>query len=244
VSEEAEFNIGAEVACNDGPCGALRRVVVDPVARAITHLVVEPKRGRNLGHLVPIDRVESSSVNEIKLGCTKTEFEEFEDAEETQLLPGANGEWGYGQGEMLSFPYYGLGGLGMGGAGMGGVAVGGVGMGGIGGMGVGGMGMGGMAMGAGEHLVTHDKVPVGEVEVRRGQHVHATDGQIGSVRGLVIDPTDHHVTHILLDEGHLWGKKEVSIPISAVTNVDDGVHIDLTKDAVRDLPQVEIHHDD
>jgi hypothetical protein len=90
--------------------------------------------------------------------------------------------------------------------------------------------------------VTYDKVPLGEVEVRRGAHVHATDGSIGRVRGPVIDPTDHHVTHVLLDEGHLWGKKEVAIPISAVTRADQGIQLSLTKNEIRDLPSVEIDH--
>jgi hypothetical protein len=109
---------------------------------------------------------------------------------------------------MLSWPYYGLGmGGGMRGMGMG-----------MGGM-SGGIGMCGMDVGP--HTVTCDRVPVGEVEVRRGEHVHATDGTIGQVQGLVIDPRDHHVTHVLLDEGHLWGKKRVAIPISAVRSVDD-----------------------
>ena len=87
---------------------------------------------------------------------------------------------------------------------------------------------------------THDNVPVGEVEVRRGEHVHATDGAIGHVKGLVIDPTDHHVTHFLLEEGHIWDRKRVAIPITAVTGVEDGVCLNLTKDQVRDLPPVEI----
>jgi len=107
---------------------------------------------------------------------------------------------------------------------------------------MGGMGMGGMGMQSAPQAVTYDKVPLGEVEVRRGEHVHATDGSIGQVQGLVIDPTDHHVTHILLDEGHLWGKKEVAIPISAVTRADDGIHLSLTKNEIRDLPSVEIDH--
>ena len=84
----------------------------------------------------------------------------------------------------------------------------------------------------------HDRVPPGEVELRRGQRVHASDGAIGHVRGLVVDPSDHQVTHVLLDEGHLWGKKEVSIPISAVTGVDDGVRLNLTKAEVANLPPV------
>ena len=111
------------------------------------------------------------------------------------------------------------------------------------GVGTGGRGTGSQARAwarsPGDH---HDRVPVGEVEVRRGEHVHATDGEIGRVQGLVIDPSDHHVTHVLLDEGHLWGQKQVAIPIGAVTSVDDGVRLNLTKDEVRDLPPVELAH--
>jgi hypothetical protein len=91
-------------------------------------------------------------------------------------------------------------------------------------------------------LYTSDRVPVGEVEVRRRDHVHATDGSIGRVQGLVVDPGDHHMTHVLLDEGHLWGKKEVAIPIGAVQSVEDGVRLNLTKDEVRELPAVELDH--
>ena len=90
--------------------------------------------------------------------------------------------------------------------------------------------------------VTYDTVPLDEVEVRRGEHVHATDGHIGRVQGLVIDPSSHHVTHVLLQEGHLWGRKEVAIPIGAVTGVDDGIRLNITKQQVQDLPPVDIHH--
>jgi sporulation protein YlmC with PRC-barrel domain len=215
MSEAMEFIIGSEVACSDGVCGDLRRVIVDPVARAITHLVVEPRHRRGTGHLVPIDLV-VSTAKEIRLRCTKSEFHMLEDAEETQFLPGASGEWGYEQEQMLSLPYYRLAGS--------------------------GMGMGGTGMGAGPHAITSDRVPVGEVEVRRGEHVHATDGAIGRVQGLVVDPSDHQVTHVLLDEGHLWGRKRVAIPISAVKRVDVGVRLNLTKDEVRDLPPVDVDH--
>jgi sporulation protein YlmC with PRC-barrel domain len=91
--------------------------------------------------------------------------------------------------------------------------------------------------------ITYDTVPAGEVEVRRGDHVHAADGSIGHVQGLVIDRGSAHVTHVLLREGHLWGRKEVAIPISAVTAVEaDGIRLSLTKQEVGDLPPVDIDH--
>jgi sporulation protein YlmC with PRC-barrel domain len=222
MSEPTEFIIGSEVSCSDGACGELRRVVIDPVARALTHLVVEPKHGPPRGHLVPVDLVLSASQG-ITLTCTTSEFEKLDEAEETQFIPGGSTRFGYGQGQMLSWPYYGLGG-GLAVSGLGGVAFAGT-----------------TANGApGGHVVTNDVVPGGEVLVRRGEHVNATDGAIGKVKGLVIRPGDHCVTHVLLDEGHLWGQKMVAIPISAVKDVEDGVRLNLTKDDVRDLPPVQV----
>jgi sporulation protein YlmC with PRC-barrel domain len=97
-----------------------------------------------------------------------------------------------------------------------------------------------MSTDVGPQVVTRDRVPVGDVDVRRGQHVQATDGEIGRVRGLVVDPKDHHVTHVILDEGHLWGRKQVAIPIGSVTEVTDGISLSLTKDEVRDLSPVDL----
>ena len=110
-----------------------------------------PRHGHGAGHLVPVELVEHSDADEIVLSCAFEEFEALEPAEETQFLPGATGEWSYGQGEMFSSPYFGL--------------------------------------GRGIRIeTTYDRVPVGEVEVRSGEPVHASDGDIGHVRGLVIDP--------------------------------------------------------
>jgi len=214
MGEMTQFTIGAEASCRDGACGEVSRVVVDPVARAVTHLVIEPKHGA--GRLVPLDLVDATT-DEIRLSCTTAEFDKLAAAEETHFLDGA-GHPGYDQGQALYWPYYG--------------------------MGTGGMGMGGMGFSAMENIpqpVTYDTVPLGEVDVRRGEQVHATDGDIGRVQGLVIDH-DHGVTHVLLQEGHLWGRKDVAIPIGAVTKVDHGIQLNISKQQVQDLPPVDIDH--
>jgi hypothetical protein len=46
--------------------------------------------------------------------------------------------------------------------------------------------------------VTVDSVPSGEVDVHRGLIVCATDGEIGQVQRLVVEPGGHQVTHVLL----------------------------------------------
>ena len=233
MSTVTEYVIGSEVAGSDGVCGDLRRVVVDPVARSITHLVVERRHRQGEGHLVPINLV-ASAGDEIQLSCTMSEFHALQDAQERKLLPGADGDYGYTQDQMLSlYPAVPMGGM------AGGAARAGLGETNMGGMGTGTMGAMGRAAGP-RAIIIADRIPAGEGELRRGEHVHATDATVGRVQGVVGDTSDQHVTHVLLDEGHLWGQKRVAIPITAVTSVDDGVRLSLTKDEVSDLPPVDI----
>jgi hypothetical protein len=65
-------------------------------------------------------------------------------------------------------------------------------------------------------VIVEDVIPAGETEVCPGDPVRALDGEIGQVQGVLVD-ADEQVTHVLLKEGHLWGRKKVAIPISAVT---------------------------
>jgi sporulation protein YlmC with PRC-barrel domain len=81
-----------------------------------------------------------------------------------------------------------------------------------------------------------DVVPRGETELRPGERVHAVDGEIGEVQGFAVDPDDHRVTHVLLKEGHLWGRKKVAIPVSAISGLRNGVVLNITKKQVADLP--------
>ena len=221
VSETTRFTIGVEARCSDGVCGEVSRVVVDPIAKAVTHLVVEPKHRQGLGRLVPLDLVDAST-GEISLRCTVAEFDKLDYAEEMRFLPGTGVHADYDPEEVLSWPYYGLGS----------------------GMTVGMTAGSALSLGIGNasEPVTYDTLPLGEVAVRRGEQVHATDGDIGRVQGLVIDPGSDRVTHVLLQEGHLWGRKEVAIPISAVTGTDDGIQLKISRQDVQDLPLVDINH--
>jgi hypothetical protein len=221
MADTVQFTIGADVSCSDGACGKVTRVIVDPIAESVTHLVVEPEHRRGLGRLVPLSLVDATD-GQIQLRRTKAEFEKLDPAEETHFIPGSSGYAGYGPGEVGYWPYFG--------AGMG--------------TGVGGLdrGLTGFGGGTVEETITSDTVPTGETDVRRGDQVRATDGDIGRVKGLVIDRGSRHVTHVLLQEGHLWGRKEVAIPISAVTSTIDGIRLNMSKQEVQDLPPVDIDH--
>ncbi len=214
MAETARFTIGAEVSCSDGTCGQVRRVVVDPVAEAVTHLVVGPEHPHGLGRLVAVDLIDATA-DEIRLHCALAEFARLSWAKQTHFLPKSGVYSGYAPGQVFSWPYYGVGGR-----------------------------LGPFHLGNTQQTVTYHSVPLGEVEIRRGEPVHATDGDIGRVQGLVIDPGNHHVTHVLLQEGHVWGRKEVAIPVSAVASTGDGIQLTITKREVRDLPPVDIDHPD
>jgi hypothetical protein len=86
----------------------------------------------------------------------------------------------------------------------------------------------------------HDVVPLGEIQVRPGDRILAVDGEIGWVQGVLVSSGDDRVTHVLLQEWRLWGHKEVAIPIDALTGVDEGIRLNITKRQVEDLPPV--HH--
>jgi len=212
MAEAEGFRIGAEASASDGVCGEVSRLVMDPVALTVTHLVIEPKHRRDSGRLVPVHLVDTTT-GQIRLRCTTAEFDKLDPAEEVDQVEGLDYGGGYGQAEAVQ------------------------GYGGMGGIGATGMGIG-MGVGHNTPVVVQDVVPLGEVDVQRGESVHALDGEIGKVQGFLVDPDDNRVTHILLQEGHLWGRKEVSIPISAVTGVDAGIRLNITKKQVEDLPPV------
>jgi sporulation protein YlmC with PRC-barrel domain len=219
MATTAQFTIGAEVTCDDGACGEVRRVIVDPVAEAVTHIVVAPAHREGEGRLVPLG-ITDATTGEIRLRCTMAEFEDLDRAEETQFIAGTGEVAGYSPAQVRYLPYYGLGG----------------------GMGV-SIGMSpAMVDSIQPRTITHDTVPLGEVEIRRGEPVHATDGDIGKVQGLVIDPGSRHITHVLLQQGHLWGRKEVAIPVSAVASTGHGIQLTISKQDVQDLPPVDIDH--
>ena len=221
MADTTRFTIGTEASCSDGAVGRLSRVIVDPTVEEVTHLVIEPEHRPDLGRLVPIDLVDVNAGGSggITLRCTKAEFENLDPAEENQFIPATVGYEDYGLSHVAYLPYYGLGG---------------------------GMDVPGLRVddpgAVGPQVVPTDTVPLGEVEVRRGEPVHATDGDIGHVQGLVIDPASRHVTHVLLQEGHLWGRKQVAIPIGAVASTRDGIQLKISKHEVQELPPVDASH--
>jgi sporulation protein YlmC with PRC-barrel domain len=84
-------------------------------------------------------------------------------------------------------------------------------------------------------------VPPGEIAMVRGAHVKATDGRVGQVDEFLVDPTNERITHLVLREGHLWGQKDVTVPVSEIDHIDeDTVYLKLDKRGVEALPAIPI----
>ncbi len=90
--------------------------------------------------------------------------------------------------------------------------------------------------------VEHLEIPAGELAVHRGTRVEATDGHIGHVDEFVVNPQNGHITHLVMREGHLWGQKDVIIPLSAMGDTrEDTVFLKLNKHQIESLPTFPVH---
>jgi sporulation protein YlmC with PRC-barrel domain len=219
------LDLGNPVQCSDGAFGELADIVIDPTTGRVTHLVVQPHDHHDQARLVPVALAHAGEETgaTVRLECTIAELDRLEPIQRTDYLrlgefPIVDGDWNIGIQEVYALPYYGS-------FAPGGIATG---------------------MGPGDldpHVtITYDRVPKGEVEVRRSSAVTSSDGDhLGHVDGFVVDGEDH-VAHFVLEHGHLWGKREITIPIAAVDRIEnDEVILSLSTDEVGALKSVGVH---
>ena len=182
--------LGATVETADGTCGDLRRLVVDPLTRTVTHLVVGAAHHRTGGHLVPRGLVARVS-GPIRLSCDQSTFDALPLAEATEVLPAVTGSWA------------------------GGAALG---------------------MGPRQVVVVADQVPTGEDELCSSTPVESTEGFAGRCGGVAVDHLGGTVNHVLLEQGHLWGRRQVWIRSDDVTEIGETIRLRLTREQVLALP--------
>jgi sporulation protein YlmC with PRC-barrel domain len=213
----SRLELGTPVACSDGPFGSLGDVVIDPVKKRVTHLVVEPSGELGLARLVPIDLADGGDKDGIALRCTSEAVAKFPTVHEAAYIrttdfPVGDPDWDVGVQDVLAMPYYSSGDF-------------------------------GVYTGLDESPieVAYDRVPKGEVEIRRKSVVlSADDHHLGEVEAFLCEGDE--ITHLVLEGGHLWGKRDVTIPIGAVQSVEtDSVTLKLSKDEVGKLPAARVH---
>ena len=202
-----EIPLQAQVECTDGVCGRSVYVLINPVVEKVTHLVVR-EDSSNTEYIVPVDVVSETIADIIQLRCSKAELKKMEPFIKTTFVE-----------EQVPpmYPDYG--------------------------------GEYGYGMGTYYYWpyasyertvqvpVEHQQIPPGELAVRRGTRVEATDGYVGRVDEFVVNPENSHITHLVMREGHLWGQKDVIIPLSAMGDTrEDTVLLKLDKHQIESLP--------
>jgi len=202
-----EIPLNAQVECTDGACGRSVYVLINPIIDQVTHFIVKEDSSLNTEYVVPVDFVTETKSDTIRLRCSKAELEKMDPFVKTKIIEEKLPE-------MIS-SYTG----------------------------------GTYGAGSFSYLpyvtpamtvqipVEHLQIPPGELAVTRGTRVEATDGFVGKVDEFVVNPENGHITHLVMREGHLWGKKDVIIPLSALGDTrEDTVFLKLNKQQIESLP--------
>jgi sporulation protein YlmC with PRC-barrel domain len=196
-----DIPINAKVLCADGqPCGRTSYVVLNPVTKTMTHVVVKRGVWPNDERLVPIELVIDSALEHIQLSCSRDKLAAMDTFIETEFVESEVDQY-LTDSYVLAWPY--------------------------------------RYPAMRRVTVEHERIPIGELAIRRGARVEASDGYAGHVDGFLVDETSEHITHLVLREGHLWGQKDVTIPVSEIARIEeDVVHLRLDKDNIEKLPMV------
>jgi uncharacterized protein YrrD len=88
------------------------------------------------------------------------------------------------------------------------------------------------------------RIPLGELAVRRGARVLATDGRVGRVDEFVVDDSGRQITHLILREGHIWGQRDVAIPLALIDRIEENVvQLNVDKKSVGELPTLTVQRE-
>jgi sporulation protein YlmC with PRC-barrel domain len=210
------LDFGCIVHCTDAPFGELADVVVDPISRRVTHLVVQPHGRHDRARLVPVERARAAGDG-LTLDCSIADVEALEPLQESAYLrmgefPVADPDWDVGTQDVLGLPVY---------------------------QELDGMGT---VIDPDPHVVVnYDRIPKHEVELRRSSAIISADGHhLGHVEGFLVG--SGATADIVLERGHLWGRREIVIPASAVERVEnDSITLSLTKEQVGALDVRRVH---
>lgn len=199
-----DIPINAKVECADGPLGKSTNVIINPVTKKVTHIVVEDKGlPDNATRIVPFSRVATATPARISLNCSKADVAGMPAFIEAHVIQESVSGQAYSSGNAYVSQY--------------------------------------VYNNTAYDVLPEENVPAGELAICSGMHVAASDGKVGKLDQLVLDPESGDITHLLMRKGHLWGKKEIAVPASAVDYVDtDTVHLKVDKGAIKEMPSVPV----
>ena len=210
-----EIPLDAMVVCVDGECGKTSHIIIERNSQKVTHFVV--KAGNLLEshkYLVLVDRVVRTTPESVALDCTKKELAAMPSFTQTQFLNPITQKYepleNFSEEALGSRSSYLM------------------------------WSDTSMLQDTGTDIfsipIEEELIPEGEIAIHRGASVEATDGHIGKVEEFLVDPKDRHITHLVLEEGHLWHKKELTVPMSAIARMDEEyIYLNIDKKTIRSL---------
>jgi hypothetical protein len=207
----------AEVHCSDGPAGLSTFVIGKPTNREITHIVVKSFRPPFHEYLVPVEEVKETTDRRIRLKCTRDELIKMKPFQYEEYLPSEFPDYLSGPYDLLERAYFTADGV----------------------------SMGYFQPGPWGHMneeisytaMKRQNVPQGEFALQRGARVQATDGYVGQLDELLINSNNMQVTYLVLLEGHIFPKREITIPVSQIDRIEEGtIYLKLDRQSVEALP--------
>lgn len=200
-----DFPLDVEVHCSNGHCGFSTHIILNPVTKTVTHIVVQEKSSA-VERLVSVKLIANTAAEVILLSCTKEEFAKLESFNQPDFIYTDLPQHATDPNLTLVWPYV--------------VPV---------------------------KRIVDDKIrriPPGELAVRRGTRVRATDGWIGKVDEFIVGPVSGNITHLCLREGHPWKGRDICIPISLIDRIDEkSVYLNADKNTIASIPNVPVKRD-
>jgi sporulation protein YlmC with PRC-barrel domain len=87
--------------------------------------------------------------------------------------------------------------------------------------------------------VAEERVPKNTVALNRRTRVEATDGEVGRVSQLVVEPGSGRISHLVLGAGLPFDRKYVGVLADHIARLEEGtVHLKLDRQSVDALPAV------
>jgi sporulation protein YlmC with PRC-barrel domain len=210
-----EIPTKGQVECTDGICGTIESVVIDPVEQTVTHIVVKT-RTPAVERLVPVNTIASDRDGNIKLKLALAEVDSMPAFMEENFI---RHERSVKHPATTILPY-------------------------------GAMGMPGFTganafywpiavpFGSRTDSYKHESIPAGQLALRRGTRVEATDGHVGTVDEIVVDPDTCTISYLVLRESR---RKDIAVPYASISSTSEKtVYVNLSKKEVEALPAVEL----
>ena len=84
---------------------------------------------------------------------------------------------------------------------------------------------------------TRSHLDAGDVMLSERTRLKAIDGDVGPVCEIVVDPNTYRIVQIIVQEGHFWHQKHVTIPTSAIVGVtEETITVSLKRHSIDALP--------